>query len=93
MPKGSEQCDDPGTFAVFAVVAANYQPTIPRFAAGILGRRRSANTQNSGRARCSPLFSAVSGNISASFDGILMATTISNLKLLVNLIHAVFASI
>jgi hypothetical protein len=63
------------------------------FAAGILGRRRSANTQNSGRARCSPLFSAVSGNISASFDRILMATTISNLKLLVNLTHAVCASI
>jgi hypothetical protein len=40
-----------------------------------------------------PLFSAVSGNISASFDRILMATTISNLKLLVNLTHAVCASI
>jgi hypothetical protein len=40
-----------------------------------------------------PLFSAVSGNISASFDGILMATTISNLKRFVNLTHAVCASI
>jgi hypothetical protein len=79
----------PGTFAVFAVVAANYQPRY-RVCRGNPGPPTLGEHPEQ---RPRPLFSAVSGNISASFDRILMATTISNLKLLVNLTYAVCASI
>jgi hypothetical protein len=84
MQKGSELCDDPGTpLLLFAVVAANYQPSMPR------PPRESwaADARRTPEQRQRPLLSAVFGNISASYDGILIVTTISNPKLFVNLTH------
>jgi hypothetical protein len=57
------------------------------------GKSWAADARRTTEQRQRPLLSAVFGNISASYDSILIVTTISNPKRFVNLTHAVHASI
>jgi len=74
MQKGSELCDDPGTLCCFCCCRGKLSAIDAAFAAGILGRRRSANNRTAARPLLCSLFSAVFGNIGASYDSILMTT-------------------
>jgi len=73
MQKGSELCDDEAPFAVFAVVAANYQRSMqrsPRESWAADARRTTEQRHARYYVRCFSLFFAVFGNISASYDSI-----------------------
>jgi hypothetical protein len=52
-------------FAVFTVVAANYQPSMPRSPQ----ESSAADARRTKKQRQRPLFSTVFGNISAAYDG------------------------